>query len=301
MLKDAYYRTLTNIKWFYENNKALPESNPIIVYSMRKVGSTTLTSTIRKAGHFVYKHHCINPQFNAELRHALSRTGFKPQHWLTDGANFSKRLDKWRAQRESGTPEERLKIFTFVKDPLAIALSDYFMQLFEFMPQVVAAKGLDTVDGLRHHFQTVLQTAIEHSAADPATNFLGKLAAMPSVWFERELKTTTGIDVLDTPFPIESGYGVYHGHDNDVVLIRTDKLSDVALDAIANLTGSRPSALVEKNVRAATPQGDLYRALVDTLSLPQTLVREYYRQPWLNHFYSEVETEDMIAKWSRCR
>ncbi|MHB0975179.1 MAG: putative capsular polysaccharide synthesis family protein [Thiobacillus sp.] len=301
MLKKAYYRTRTAIKQAYESNKALPESNPIIVYSMRKVGSTTLTSTMREAGHFVYKHHCLNPQFNAELRHALSRTGFKPQHWLADGANFSKRLEKWRARRENGNAEKRLKIFTFVKDPLAIALSDYFMQLFEFMPQVVAARKLDTVEGLKHHFQIVLQTALEHNSADPATKFLGKLAAMPNVWFERELKATTGIDVLDTPFPIEIGYGVYHGHDSDVVLIRTDKLSDVALDAITTLTGNRPTALVEKNVRAATPQGELYRSLLDTLSLPPTLVREFYRQPWLNHFYSEVETEDMIAKWSRSR
>lgn len=299
MLREAYYRAVRNIKQSYANTKALPENNPVIVYSMRKVGSTTLTSTLRQAGHFVYKHHCLNPQLNAELRHALSRTGFKPQHWLTDGANFSKRLGKWRAQREKDSPEKRLKIFTFVKDPLAVAVSDYFMQLFEFMPQLVAAKELDTVENLRHYFQIVLQAAVEDNAADPVTKFLGKLGAMPSSWFERELKTITGIDVLDTPFPLEMGYGVYHGHDSDVALIRTDKLSAVALDAIANLTGSRPTALVEQNVRVATPHGALYRSLLDNLSLPQTLARAFYRQPWLNHFYSEIEIEHMTEKWCR--
>jgi hypothetical protein len=300
MLKKTYYKACMHIQQALENRKALPESSPILVYSMRKVGSTTLTSTLRSEGHTVYKHHCIDLALNHELRMASSRAGVAPQHWLTDGANFRKRLDRWRTQREITRHEGRLKIFTFVKDPLSVALSDFFMQLFEFMPRVVSSKELDSVDSLKYYFQTVLQAAVDGGSSDTLTDYLGKLASMPGYWFERELKTTTGIDVLNTPFPVNAGYGVYHGHDSDVVLIRTDRLSAVALDAIASLTGTRPAALIEKNVRAATPHGDLYRSLVENLSLPQTLVRAFYRQPWLNHFYSETDTENMIKCWSRC-
>lgn len=299
MLKQACYRILANLNQTLENHRPLPDVNPIMVYSMRKVGSTTLTSTLREADHVVYKHHCIDPSLNTELRLALLRAGFEPQHWLTDGANFRKRLDKWRSKREKEQATGRLKIFTFVKDPLAIALSDYFMQLFEFMPHVVATRGLENVDSLKHYFQIVLQAAIEDHAADSVTQYLGKLGAMPHFWFDRELKTTMGIDVLDTPFPIETGYGVYHGHDSDAVLVRTDKLSEVALEAIAILTGNKPNELIEKNVRATTPQGELYRSVINTLSLPNTLVRQFYSQPWLGHFYSEVEIEAMIGRWCR--
>lgn len=298
MLKKAYYGALSNIRHLHQNRKALPETNPIIIYSMRKVGSTTLTSTLRSAGYFAYKHHCINTNLNDELSLALSRTGFNSQHWLTDGANFRKRLIKWRAQRGNFNPENRLRIFTFVKDPLAIAYSDYFMQLFEFMPAYAKSRGLDNEPSLRDHFQTVLQASLNGNAKDPVTDYLGKLAAMPNFWFEHELKMTTGIDVLVEPFSIKQGYGVYHGHDSDVVLIRTDRLSEVALDAIAALTEIKPAKLALRNVRATTAHGELYQGSLKTMCLPRPLVQEFYCQPWLNHFYSEIESENMIAKWS---
>lgn len=297
-IKGLYYATRAGVQQYFQQWRPLPEVNPILVYSMRKVGSTSLTSTLRAAGHSVYKHHCIDPELNAELQLALSRTGFKPQHWLTDGAYFHKRLKLWRADNQALQRGKRLRIFTFVKDPLATALSDYFMQLFELIPEAVAAKQLDQLDNLKRYFQDVLQAASDGGASDPLTDFLAKLSAMPSYWFDRELKTTMGIDVLTAPFSIEKGYSIYHGHDSDTVLIRTDKLSKVALEAIDVLTGDKPLGLIEKNVRATTPEGELYRSLVSTLSLPESLVRQFYRQPWLSHFYSDVEIKAMIAKWS---
>jgi hypothetical protein len=296
-IKNLYRSTRSGVIQYIQQWRPLPENNPILVYSMRKVGSTTLTSTLRSAGHFVYKHHCIDPVLNAELQDALSRTGFKPQHWLTDGAHFQKRLKKWRHQRQGEHHENRLRIFTFVKDPMAIALSDYFMQLFEFMPQAVSARDLDKLDNLKRYFHEVIHAAVEGTATDPVTDYLRKLSSMPSFWFERELRETMGIDVLATPFPTEKGYGVYHGHDSDVALIRTDMLSTVALEAIATLTGNKPATLIEKNIRTTSPQGEFYRSLVDTIRLPETLVRQFYQQPWLSHFYSEAEIENMIKRW----
>jgi hypothetical protein len=297
-LKTIYHTTLSGIADYFQQWRALPETNPILVYSMRKVGSTSVTSTLREAGYSVYKHHCIDPDWNAELQGALTRTGFGPQHWLTDGARFQRRLARWRAGPQNARQDKRLKIFTFVKDPLAIALSDYFMQLFEFMPQAIAAKRLDKLDNLKHYFQEVIQAAVEGRGSDPLTDFLARLSNMPSDWFDREFKTTTGIDVLAGDFPVEKGYRIYHVGDCDAVLIRTDKLSEVALDAIELLIGDRPLALKEKNIRAATAEGDLYRSLLTTLRLPESLVRQFYRQPWLNHFYNEAEIETMIQRWS---
>jgi hypothetical protein len=150
---------------------------------------------------------------------------------------------------------------------------------------------------LKRYFHDVLHASVGGSATDPVTDYLGKLSSMPSFWFDRELKATMGIDVLDTPFPIETGYGVYHGYDSDVVLIRTDMLSKVALEAIAILTGIQPTTLIEQNVRTRSSEGELYRSLVKTMSIPRPLVRQFYRQPWLDHFYSEAEIENMIEKW----
>lgn len=300
--KDAfrglYYSTRAGVKHYFQQWRPLPEPNPILVYSMRKVGSTSLTSTLRASGHSVYKHHCINLDLNSELQRALSRTGFKPQHWLTDGVHFHKRLARWRAGNQALHAKKRLRIFTFVKDPLATALSDYFMQLYEFIPEAIPARQLDRLDNLKRYFQDVLQASVDGGASDPVTDFLARLTAMPNDWFERELKTTMGIDVLTTPFSMEKGYRIYHGHDSDAVLIRTDKLSGVALEAIEALTGDRPVELIEKNVRATTPEGELYRSLVNSLKLPEPLVRQFYRQPWLSHFYSDSEIKAMVSRWS---
>jgi len=299
MFKSILRSSLKRVKYEFESRTALPENNPIIVYSMRKVGSTTLTSALRGAGHRVYKQHCVDYSLNAELSLALERTGLTPQHWLTDGLRFRGRLEKWRARANRAHKDSRLKIFSFVRDPLAVALSDYFMQLNEFMPKVMVSKGLDSVEKLGLYFETVLHAALECNARDPVTGFLANLSALPNIWFDREMKSVTGVDVLDMPFRIDRGYSIYHGHDSDIVLIRTDKLSEVALESIAELIGKQLSRISEKNVGSKTAQGELYRALVSTIRLPKTLVDEFYSQPWLTHFFSEPEIENMKAKWYR--
>jgi hypothetical protein len=229
----------------------------------------------------------------------LSHTGYSAQYWLTDGVRFYKRLKLWRIRRENESHNGRLKIFTFVKDPLAVALSNYFMQLFEFMPKEVKSKSLESVEKLSSYFIEVLQASLGETAVDPVTHYLGKLCAFPSIWFEQELKAVTGVDVLDSPFSIETGYGIYHGYDSDIILVRTDMLSKIGLKVISELTGSNPPALKEQNIRNNTPQGQLYRAFVDSIRLPLPLVLKFYRTFWLEHFYSQSEIDDFVDRWTR--
>lgn len=297
-LKAHYYTVRSSAIEYLQHWTPLPD-NPVLVYSMRKVASTTVTSTLRSAGYPVYKHHCIDPALNADFQEALSRTGFERQHWLSEGARFQKRLAQWRARQEDDGQRRRLRVFTLVRDPMAIALSDYFMQLFDFMPEAVAKKNLDRLERLQRYFQEVLEAGISGGSTDPVTNWLGKLGSMPRLWFDREFKKTMGIDVLETPFPKERGYAVYHGHDSDTVLIRSDFVSRVALDAITVLTDHRPAALMESNIRSQDAHGDLYRSLVETISLPASLVHDFYRQPWISHFYNGNEIEGMIKRWQR--
>jgi len=280
-----------------ENMTSLPEAEPIIVYSMRKVGSTTLTSTLLTAGYKVYKHHCLSSILNKQLQQSAASSSIKTQHWLTDGAAFSRRLNKWRRERANSRSNNRLKIFTFVKDPISIALSDYFMHLYEFMPQVLKAKRIQNIKDLKAYFEFVLHSAIANDSTDPVTAFLGRICLFPTLWFQQELKTTMAVDILNMPFDINKGYSLYHGEDCDIALIRTDKLSQVTLDAIYDLIKYRPGCIVEQNVRSKMANGELYSALVDSIRLPLNIVEEYFLRASIAHFYTKDEIELMLDKW----
>lgn len=297
MIKDRYYSLHAEIRQWMSQWQPLAERDPLLVYSMRKVGSTTLTSTLRSQELHVYKQHCLDPVLNARFRGLLSRTGCARQHWIDDGRRFRHRLDLWRTRKAGGNEPGRLKIFTFVKDPLAIALSDFFMQLFEFMPGVVSARSLHSIERLMAYFHETLTVSTKGEGGDHVTRYLAQICAMPSLWFDQEFRPTTGVDVLATPFPVEQGFATYAGEDSDIVLLRTDALSRVGLNAITILTGLKPVSLIQQNVRDKAANGALYKELVARVRLPLALVERYYAIPWLTHFFTPTEIEAFKRRW----
>jgi len=281
----------------WRNNRRLPEDNPIVVYSMRKVGSTTITKTLRNAGNTVYKQHCIDKSLNAEFSHALSRAGLAQQHWVNDGRIFRKRLEKWRNTRGGDKSKGRLKVFSFVKDPLAVALSDYFMHVNELFPAIRSTNHLDNVADLVQHFRSLICSILDESHVDPVSDYLCLLLNMPAYWFERELRSTLDIDVLKAPFDTDKGYTIYRGTDADLALIRTDCLSRVGEEAIGALLGE-PATLQVANVAMKKRNGDEYEELVSTLRLPSSVLDEFYGQAWLGHCFLQPEIAAFKQKWS---
>lgn len=299
MLKRRYYSAIAVLQNRVRRWTSLPDKDPILVYSMRKVGSTTVTKTLRTNGIRVYKLHLLNLAMIAQYRKSFAEAGGRIDHSIVEGISFRRRLERWRKKRVISHSSGRLKIFTFVKDPISIAVSDFFMQLFYFLPHVVHERGLDAAGPLADLFGEAAWSAAGRQAQDPVIAYLGKMCALPCVWFEQELNELTGVDVFQAPFDKDGGVGYYSGSDSDICLIRTDKLSHVGLTAINTMTGANLTELLIDNVRSQSAEGRLYQEFSKQVRLPEDLVRTLCAMARMEHFFSPDEIEAMVERWGR--
>lgn len=296
-LKKISYSMHDWFRSFLERYRPLPETSPVVVYSMRKVGSTSVTYTLRNMGFTVYKQHCLNDHTRKCFRKSLGHLGEPAQHWLSDGAIFEKRLQKWRATNSSqGLAAKRLKLITFVRDPISIAVSDFFMQLFEFMPDQVEKNGLDDLVRLQELFGRIM---CNNELLEPLEQFLKLIVDYPLIWFDDELKEVFDIDVFSKPFDRELGYGYFSTPDCDLLLMRSDLLDSVGASSLSQFLGTPIAQLQSKNLASVTSYGTLYSEFTNALSLPSEVVRKYFRKARADHFFSEKELVKLHEKWTQ--
>lgn len=295
--KKFYYKLNSEYQAWRNSYRRLPEDNPLIVYTMRKVASTAVTQTLKDYGAVVYKHHCLNRTTNnllqADLRHARRPV----QHWLKDGVRFRKRLDKWVKAREIRPNDRRCEVVTLVKDPLAAILSDIFTQLFEYCPRFSERNGLHDTDRLCS-FIKFLMTQDRRSEDNGIVQFLRDMIAFSSNWFETELHQTFGVNVLNSGFTPALGYQQYVGPFSRVILMRTEDAQRVAPIQLGRLLGQQIGNLTSANVTSEKEHGEVFTRLKTHLRLPRDLVEQFYDRSYARHFYTLEELKCFRSKWS---
>jgi glucosyl-dolichyl phosphate glucuronosyltransferase len=252
-------------------------ADPILVYQMGKVGSTTVLESLERAG-------LPNPIFHL---HALADVGRYRDDHLAAGAGIPYHLELGEAvaaelQHALG---KRCRIISLVRDPIAVQVSG----LFE-VPQFAHDDVRRATDGIDP------QKAAERLGAS-----LVEPGALDYVfeWFDREIKKVFGIDVFARPFPKAEGAAVFRGERADLLLLRLEDLDRVGPAAIGEFLGlGKPIKLVAANVRADKPQAQSYSQLKAHLKLDPGPCEAIYSSRFATHFYSDDEIRRFIAKWS---
>jgi hypothetical protein len=264
---------------------------PLLVYTMGKVGSSSLARSLQKAAPEldVLHLHRLVPEHLARAddlyREAArghegtpaART-FRPHHvWL--GQHLSGRIDR-------GPPGgDRWTVITLIRDPVARNVSSFFQNLFLFF-------GYDWAGQL-------LSKSPDTVVADLERLFLGSYArerwwalgkdANPLTWFDDELRTVFGVDVLAEPFPTDIGFKIHEGPRARVLLIRLEDLDRCAPEAIQAFLGLRAFEPQRRNVASGKPYASLYRRFVESIDLPTEYVDRLYGSRVARHFYTERE------------
>ncbi|MGH0033152.1 MAG: putative capsular polysaccharide synthesis family protein, partial [Myxococcota bacterium] len=117
-------------------------------------------------------------------------------------------------------------------------------------------------------------------------------------WFDRELRTTLGIDVFDEPFDRERGWQILHARRADLLLLRTEDLDRTLPVGFAELTGTALPDVARENVRAETFDGRAYAEIWRRFRLPRDVVRRIYGGRLTRHFYGKDRIERFTARWS---
>lgn len=250
------------------------QADPVIVYQMGKVGSTSIAHSLKQAGRkAVFQVHRMHPHTIASVQaeHGVQKH-FPAQE--TMGELLYKKLI---------VPQQPIKVITLVREPISRNISAFFQNLPYFIePQDLAAGPLQQrveqlVDCFLHTYPHQL----------------------PLTWFDVEFQPTLGIDIYNQPFPIEQGYQVFAGGHCEVLLLKTELQDRIKEGAIAQFLQLDSFRLIRANVGQDKDYADLYSQFKRHIKLPDAYINQMCSAPYTRHFYSEGEIERIRALWTK--
>ena len=267
---------------------------PLLVYQMGKVGSKTVTESLKtvKIGRPIYHIHSLATETLDEIERkykSFTHIGGDLKHFW--------RCQYIRMRLDRGLNNgEKWKILTLVRDPVARNLANFFQHIR------VEPSGSDRQWKLKSEWHDFEITVSDNDTKELIEIFFKREEHdLPLIWFDRELKGILDIDVYASDFPISKGYMIYEGKKADVLLIRLEDLNDCAAEAFKEFLNIDSLTLVSANVGGQKDYADIYRAVKDSIVFPEAYLDKIYSSKFAQHFYSEAEIEKFRAKWSKTR
>lgn len=239
-----------------------------LVYSMGKVGSTTVYDTLRE-------HVRALPVAHA---HFLSDYWVKGQIPSLH-RSFHRNIGVARRVRKrlASFPEHRVKIVTLVRDPLARELSDVFENWKGLFP-------IRRIDDLTYDMVASYLDGHDHAYA------LG--------WFDTEFRNWTSLDIYAQAFDRERGYCIYRDDRFDVLVLKLEQLGSCLPEAMGEFAGIEIAGVKRSNPGETKAGRSLHEDLRRTYRPTREKLGKLYGSKLVTHFYSDAEIVAFKQRWS---
>ena len=259
----------------------------MLIHQMGKVGSTSVSASLRAAGVrdeiAIYQTHFLSDEGMAFVRDvAIKGRGGWDSLPATGKKIYMRRPMLLEKIQEARDGDGRIKVITLVRDPVATNVSGYFHN-FEWWPDELTAAA-------RRGDPDILDRLL--------TNFLANYPhRMPLQWFDMEIKTVFDVDVFAEPFDRELGYHIYNGRYTDMVLIKLEQLNDRAEAVFKQFLTLDHFELVSTNLGEEKWYSPLYNRFKKWVSLPDSYLDELYQSEYTTHFYAPDEVAAFRRRW----
>lgn len=251
--------------------------NPIVVYQMGKVGSSSVFYglTALKLDVPVYHLHILNDFDEMEdiMRHVDPDRDVGPRM-----------LNKGRQVRAemAEQPRQMWDFISLVRQPIPRQLSAFFESATFIFP----------------NFEERLKSQ-DLTVPELVDFFLNEyLDEWPLWWFEKQMQAPFGIDVYATPFDRARGYQFYRHGNVRMLLMRLEDLNRVAAPAMSDFLKIPNFQLVHTNVGETKYYSELYREFLKQVRLPSAYVEKWNGSRVARHFYSEQELAAGVVRWT---
>jgi hypothetical protein len=273
-IKNFAYLNYSTAKLYY-NFFSLPKlgrSNPLLIFQMGKVGSSSVANSLKllDMNFVIYHVHDMSDKIMDLMESNYKENWIpaaRPGH-LWEG-QYVKKILKKHPKRWNW------KIITLVRDPVARNISAFFQNLF-------LKYGSYYFD--RKKLLNLFLNEFDHET--------------PLVWFDREIKEVIGIDVFRKPFPKEKGYEIYQSKENSLLTIRLEDLDACASNAFREFLGIKNLKIIKSNIGNVKPYSKSYNDFLKNIKLPDAYIQKMYFSKFTRHFYTQIEIEYFIKKWS---
>jgi hypothetical protein len=241
-----------------------------VVYTERKVGSTSVTVSLRNSdlSMFFIKTHSLDHGIEeAEIR-------VRNQEWDFLIAQLSRLV--FVPFLLEYIKRHRTKIIVLVRELIELEISSYFFSTY------MAGKPFrNTEKHIRHRINSCMDRKLS-----------------PAFWFDQELHRNFAFDVYAQPFDKDKGFHIYQ-HDNlDILVMKLEHLDEIYSEAMEEFFNHRLE-LGTYNIAEEKSYKDLYREFKGTFKVPADITEQIYNLPWMQHFYTQAEISLFRSRWTQ--
>lgn len=274
--------------------------NILLVYTMGKVGSSTVTYLLEDQlqNTSVYQLHWLS-QKNLRADKRFHRILYKKNRksvsiekyrvspdYIRHGFFVRKRIKRLFNQNEE------LKICTLVRDPIERNISSFFQNLKIFF-------GYDVAEKLKEKrkeeiVDELISIFLENYISGNRKNFLD---CDSLTWFDQELKEVFGLNVFQYPFNKDRGFDLYSEKNTSLLIMRLENLNECFQDAMSSFLGKSVQITESRNKADNKEYGDVYTMLKERIELPAWYLDKYYSSNFVKHFYTPAEIKNFRNKW----
>ena len=251
---------------------------PIVVYQMGKVGSSTVYRSLRSLGLRRQVHH-------VHLLNELDEIEERVRRRYPDPVGTLAQIEKGRRLRRRVLPNRRTtwNVISLVRDPVQRNVSAFFESLTEVIPDVYERQERDDIAPAE--LENAFLDRFDHDA--------------PLSWFQSQLEPVFGIDVFAAPFDTEQGYATYEGPGARLLVIRLENLMEYGQTAIGEFLGLDQFELVTANIARDKRYANLYSEFERSVTLPVSYLERMYESRFARHFYRAAEIEAFEQRWTK--
>lgn len=263
----ATSKKLTTLKkfkhWYLEN--------PVLVYTMGKVGSSTIVNSLRKLKVPEMQPHSLTYSRKGSYFVLPELSRLEKTIW-----GIKSQLIKVKAQLYlKSKVGKKIKIISLTREPISRNISAFFEQI--------------------HH---ITDRNIEEISTSELIDLFWKFAnhQTPLIWFDQEIKELFGIDIFDFEFDKKNGAVIINEGDIQILLMTLEKLKNQEAK-LASFLGIEEISLSSTNRSEKKNYNRKYNQFMNQIEIPDNYIKEMYESKYMKHFYTQDEINDFKKKW----
>lgn len=265
----------TPIRWYvkYQIRTVLQKSDQLIlIYSIGKVGSSSVYDSIRSAfpnSNAVFHIHSLNPLRIEEQKryYRQSERASIPLH-LIISESISHELEAFKGN---------VYVITLIREPISRELSSVYQDYFNFSTDKNIASEL-----------------MRKVSEDKVLELTKRLPE--ETWFDSEIKSVFGFDVLNDPFLVNKAFGIWSNGNVKLALLRMENLNQIFSRAMSELFGVDKFVLLHSNDSADKFYSDSYKRDSRAFKLTEDQLNAILSKPFYAKFYSD-KIDEVRCKW----
>ena len=255
------------LRELFEKLNLLINSKVILVYTMGKVGSTSIYYSLKKIFKWkvIFIHRMIKENIE-EYNKVFIDSNLKP-HRSKIGELFLKKIDS-----------KNVKIITLIREPIGRNISDFFQDLPVYL------KNYTMVD--YYNDQDIIDQFMSNYPHD-----------IPLNWFDNEFFATTKIDVFNSHFDTEKKFCHLKKEDVEVLLIRVDLEDEEKEKLINDFLQLKEFKIERHNVASAKYYSFKYKSFLKNCTFNKEYITKMLDSKYCKHFYSEKEINSLKLRF----